>query len=147
MQQAAHTAIFELDGAKAQIVELEYSFIRTIDPEKGQPTKVVRNELIKMKIQSNELQMKGKIISWMGTQDKPRRGTIKIFSDHDQEDLFKQIDFENGFVVYYKEAFNSIAQSHNTYETFHITAEKIVVQEGGSDRAKFLMKWPGSDLK
>jgi predicted RNase H-like HicB family nuclease len=146
MSTAAHTATFELDGAKAQIIELEYSFSRSIDPEKGQPTKVVRNGLIIMKVRSDEKELKGKIINWMGTQDKPKPGTIKIFRDHDQQQLFKQIDFDNGYVIFYRELFNSVSTGYNTDEIFHITAEKIVVKEGGSDQAKFVMKWPESDM-
>jgi predicted RNase H-like HicB family nuclease len=146
MSTAAHTATFELEGAKAQIIELEYSFSRSIDPEKGQPTKVVRNGMIIMKIRSDEKTMKGKIINWMGTQDRPTKGSIKIFSDHDQQQLFKQIDFDNGYVIYYRELFNSVSQGYNTDEVFHITAEKIEVKVGSALQAKFVMKWPESEM-
>jgi hypothetical protein len=137
---AAHTTVFELEGAKAQVLDLSYSFSRTTDPEKGQPTKVVRNGFITMTIRSDEKEMKGKIIKWMGAQDKPKAGKITIYGDAEQTKKLKEIEFENSFVIGYEERFNSVADSGNTQETFRITAEKIKV-EG----AEFKMKWPDSE--
>jgi Hemolysin coregulated protein Hcp (TssD) len=137
---AAHTTVFELEGAKAQVLNLNYSFTRSTDPEKGQPTKVVRNGLITMTIRSDEKEMKGKIIKWMGMQDKAKAGKITIFSDAEQTKKLKVIEFENSFVIKYEEHFNAVAESGNTQETFCITAEKIKV-EG----AEFKMRWPDSE--
>jgi Hemolysin coregulated protein Hcp (TssD) len=137
---AAHTTVFELEGAKAQVLDLSYSFSRTTDPEKGQPTKVVKNGLIILTIRSDEKEMKGKIIKWMGAQDKAKEGKITIFSDADQTKKLKEIEFSNGFVVAYQERFNSVGDSANTQETFSITAEKIKVE--GAD---FKMRWPNGE--
>lgn len=137
---AAHTAVFELDGAKAQVVDLSYSFSRSTDPEKGQPTKVVRNGFISMTIRSDEKEMTGKIIQWMSKQDLPKAGAITIFKDAEQSKELKKIEFENGYVVGYRENFNSQGVSDNTLETFEITAE--VVKVSG---AEFKMRWPDSE--
>lgn len=137
---AAHTAIFELEGAKAQVLDLNYSFSRTTDPEKGQPTKVVRNGLINLTVRSDEKEMVGKIIKWMGSQDLGKEGSITIFKDAEQTKELKKIEFENGFVVSYRENFNSQAGSDNTLETFEITAENIRVSG-----AEFKMRWPDSE--
>lgn len=137
---AAHTAVFELEGAKAQVIDLSYSFSRATDPEKGQPVKVVRNGLISMTIRSDEKEMNGKIVNWLGTQDLPKTGTITIYKDADQTRELKKIEFENGFVVGYRENFNSQGVGNNTIETFDITAEKIKVSG-----AEFKMRWPDSE--
>jgi len=52
---AAHTAVLELEGAKAQVIDLSYSLSRSTDPEKGQPTKVVRNGFISLTIREKLL--------------------------------------------------------------------------------------------
>ena len=140
MAAAAHTAVLELEGAKAQVIDLTYSFSRTTDPEKGQPVKVVRNGLISLTIRSDEKEMNGKIINWMGDQDLAKAGSITIFKDADQTKELKKIEFENAYVVGYRENFNSQGVSTNKVETFEVTAEKIKVSG-----AEFKMKWPDSE--
>jgi hypothetical protein len=137
---AAHTAIFELEGAKAQVLDLSYSFSRSTDPEKGQPVKVVRNGQIMLTVRSDEKELVGKIIKWMADQDRPKAGTITIYKDAEQSKELKKIEFENGYVVGYEERYNSQGESDNTLETFRITAENIKVSG-----AEFKMKWPDSE--
>ncbi len=140
MSAAAHTAVFELEGAKAQVIDLSYSFSRATDPEKGQPVKVVRNGFISVTVRSDEKEMNGKIINWMGTQDLAKAGSITIYKDAEQTKELKKIEFENAYVVGYRENFNSQAISTNTVETFEITAEKVKVSG-----AEFKMRWPDSE--
>lgn len=140
MAAAAHTAVLELEGAKAQVIDLNYSFSRATDSEKGQPTKVVRNGFIGITIRSDEKEMNGKIVNWMGQQDLSKTGSITIFKDADQTKELKKIEFENAYVVGYRENFNSQGMSSNTVESFEITAEKIKVSG-----AEFKMKWPDSE--
>ena len=140
MAAAAHTAVLELEGAKAQVIDLNYSFSRATDPEKGQPTKVVRNGFIGITIRSDEKEMNGKIVGWLGTQDLAKSGSITIFKDADQTKELKKIEFENAYVVGYRENYNSQGMGSNTVESFEITAEKIKVAG-----AEFVMKWPDSE--
>lgn len=137
---AAHTAVLELEGAKAQVIDLSYSLSRATDPEKGQPTKVVRNGLISLTIRSDEKEMNGKIIGWMNQQDLPKSGSITIFKDAEQSKELKKIEFENGFVVGYRENYNSQGVSSNTIESFDISAEVLKVAG-----AEFKMRWPDSE--
>jgi len=137
---AAHTAIFELEGAKAQVLDLGYSFSRSTDAEKGQPVKVVRNGYITLTIRSDEKEMVGKILNWMAKQDLPKSGSITIYKDAEQTKELKKIEFENGFVVGYDEHFNSRSDGDNTLETFRISAETI-----SSAGASFNMRWPDSE--
>jgi len=139
MAAAAHTAVLDLEGAKAQVIDLSYSFSRSTDPEKGQPVKVVKNGLISITIRSDEKEMNGKIINWMATQDLAKTGSIIIYKDADQSVELKKIEFENAYVVGYRESFNSQGVSTNTTETFEITAEIIKVSD-----AEFKMRWPDS---
>jgi len=139
MAAAAHTAVLDLEGAKAQVIDLSYSFSRSTDPEKGQPVKVVKNGLISITIRSDEKEMNGKIIKWMATQDLAKTGSIIIYKDADQSVELKKIEFENAYVVGYRESFNSQGLSTNTTETFEITAEIIKVSD-----AEFKMRWPDS---
>jgi hypothetical protein len=137
---AAHTAVLDLEGAKAQVIDLSYSLSRSTDPEKGQPTKVVRNGFISLTIRSDEKEMNGKIINWMSQQDLPKAGSITIFKDAEQSNELKKIEFENAFVVGYRENFNSQGVSSNTIESFEITAEVLKVSG-----AEFKMRWPDSE--
>ena len=84
--------------------------------------------------------MNGKIVNWLGQQDLPKAGSITIYKDADQTKELKKIEFENAFVVGYRENFNSQAVSSNTTESFEITAEKIRVSG-----AEFKMRWPDSE--
>ncbi|MFT5183442.1 MAG: hypothetical protein ACI84C_000568 [Flavobacteriales bacterium] len=140
MAAAAHTAVLELEGAKAQVIDLNYSFSRATDPEKGQPTKVVRNGFIGITIRSDEKEMTGKIIGWMSTQDLAKAGSITIYRDADQTKELKKIEFENAYVVGYRENYNSQGMGSNTVESFEITAEIIKVSG-----VEFKMKWPDSE--
>lgn len=137
---AAHTAVFELEGAKAQVLDLSYSFSRSTDSEKGQPTKVVRNGFISLTIRSDEKEMLGKIIKWLAAQDMGKEGSITIFKDAEQTKELKKIEFENAYVVSYRENFNSQTNGDNTLESFEITAENIKVAGG-----EFKMRWPDSE--
>lgn len=137
---AAHTAVLELEGAKAQVIDLSYSFTRSSDPEKGQPTKVVRNGFISVTIRSDDKEMVGKIVNWLASQDLGKEGSIIIYKDAEQTKELKKIEFENGYVVGYEERYNSQGDSDNTLETFRITAEKIKVSG-----AEFNMRWPDSE--
>ena len=101
---------------------------------------MVRNGLISLTIRSDEKEMNGKIINWMGDQDLAKAGSITIFKDADQTKELKKIEFENAYVVGYRENFNSQGVSTNTVETFEVTAEKIKVSG-----AEFKMKWPDSE--
>ena len=135
---AAHTAVLELEGAKAQVIDFSYSFSRSTDPEKGQPTKVVRAGTISLTIRSDEKEMNGKIVNWLSKQDLSKAGSITIYRDADQTKELKKLEFENAYVVSYSEGFS--AGGDNTIESFEITAEKIKVSG-----AEFSMKWPDSE--
>jgi len=137
---AAHTAVFSLEGANAQVIDLSYSLSRATDPEKGQPVKVVRNGFISLTVRSDEKEMNGKIINWMAQQDLLKAGAITIYKDAEQTKELKKIEFENGFVIGYRENFNSQGMSANTIESFEISAEKIKVSG-----AEFKMRWPHSE--
>lgn len=138
MAAAAHTAVFELEGAKAQVLSLNYSFSRFTDGEKGQPNSVVRNGFVSITIRSDEKEMNGKIVNWLSKQDLSKAGSITIYRDADQSKELKKLEFENAYVVSYSEGFS--AGGENTIESFEITAEKIKVSG-----AEFSMKWPDSE--
>lgn len=137
---AAHTAVLELEGAKAQVIEMSYSFSRSTDSVKGQPTKVVRNGLISLTIRSDDREMVGKIVNWLASQDLGKEGKVTIYKDSKQDKILKTIEFENAFVVNYNESFDSKSASDNTLESFGITAE--IIRVAG---AEFKMKWPDSE--
>lgn len=136
----AHTAVFEFEGAKAQVLDFNYSFSRSTDHEKGYPTKVVRAGYISLTVRSAEKEMNGKMINWMASQNKFGEGSITIYKDEEQTMEFKKIEFVNGAIVGYRENFNSNSVSDNTLETFEITAEQIKVSG-----AEFKMRWPDSE--
>lgn len=135
----AHTAVFELEGAKAEVLDLSYSFSRATEPEKNYPVRRVRSGNIVITLRSDEKEMVGKIINWLNKQDHPKTGSITIYRDAEQSKELKKIDFDNAYVVGYSEHFNSQSSGDNTLETFHIAAEKISVSG-----ASFDMKWPDS---
>lgn len=137
---AAHTAVLELEGAKAQVIDFNYSFSRSTDPEKGQPTKVVRAGTISLTIRSDEKEMNGKIIGWLHQQDLPKEGKITIFKDAEQKTEFKVLEFSNAYVTGYSESFNSQGSTANTIEMFEISAEKITVAGNA-----FNMRWPDTE--
>jgi len=137
MAAAAQTAVFELEGAKAEVQNFSYSFARGYD-EKGQPMGVVRAGLMSLTLYSHDKETKGKIIKWMESQDVGKTGKVTIYRDEAQKEVFKEIEFENAYVVGYSESFNGVG--NNMMESFDISAELIKV-EG----AEFKMKWPDSE--
>lgn len=131
----AHTGKFELDGKKADLVNLSYQLDRETD-DKGKPSTRVRKCLITVTIASDDA-LKNAIIEWMkeGNGSKTgKKGSVIINDEEDKE--FKKIEFENGFIVNYVENF-SYGSGVNVQETFTISAEKVKI--GG---AAFDFKWP-----
>jgi type VI protein secretion system component Hcp len=137
MAAAAQTAVFEIEGAKAEVLNFSYSFARGYD-EKGQPMGIVRAGSLSLSLHSHDKETKGKIIKWMESQDVGKTGKVTIYRDEKQEKVFKEVEFENAYVVGYSESFNG--QGTNMIESFDISAENIKV-EG----AEFKMKWPDTE--
>ena len=133
----AHTGKFELDGKKAELLNLAYRFERGTT-DKGKPSTKIRRCEISVTIASDD-GLKNSAIEWLAEGNgskKDKKGSIIIFDEEEQE--FKKIDFENAFLVDYQENFN-YGQDQNVLETFTISPEKVTI---GS--AAFDFKWPKS---
>lgn len=131
----AHTGKFELDGKKAELINLSYHLERGTD-DKGKPSTRIRRCLINVTIASDD-KLKNSIIEWMyeGNSSKSGKKGSAIILDEAEEE-FKKIEFENGFIVSYNENFN-YGGGTNVQETFTISAEKVTI-----GAAKFDFKWP-----
>ena len=131
----AHTGKFELDGKKADLLNLSYHLERMTD-EKGKPSTRIRKCLITVTIASDD-QLKNSIIEWMHEGNGSKSGKKGSVIIHDEEEKdFKKVEFENGFIVNYMENF-SYGGGSNVQETFTISAEKVNI-----GNAKFDFKWP-----
>ncbi|MCB0657854.1 MAG: hypothetical protein KDC57_17030 [Saprospiraceae bacterium] len=131
----AHTGQFELDGKKAELMELYYSLERDTD-EKGKPSTKIRRCEITVTIASDD-KTKNSAIDWTSEGNgakKGKKGSIILLDEEEKE--FKKIEFENAFIVRYSEVY-SYGGDQNIRETFTISPEKVSI---GS--AKFDFKWP-----
>lgn len=131
----AHTGKFELDGKKADLVNCSYSFERGTT-DKGKPSTRIRKCQITVTIASDD-GLKNSAIEWLAEGNGSKKGKKGSITLHDEEENeFKKIEFENGFLIDYNESF-SFGGGENLLETFTISAEKVTI---GS--AQFDFKWP-----
>lgn len=133
----AHTGKFKLDGKEADLIDLAYSFDRGTT-DKGKPSTLIRKCEIIVKIASDD-GLKNSAVEWLAEGNGSKKGKKGSIVIHDEEGKdFKKIEFENGFLVKYKETYQ-YGDTQNVVEEFTISPEKVNI---GS--AKFDFKWPKS---
>ncbi|TWP24767.1 phage tail protein [Apibacter muscae] len=117
-------ARLEVGGKKYNILNINYSLSQETDPT-GRPSSQTRGGRIEITIESTG---DTDIFEWMTNSFERKDGSV-IFIKRDSDATLKQLDFTDGYVVKYRENFDSIGRSP-LKETFLISAKTIKVGTG-----------------
>ncbi len=112
---------FHLDGNDYQVLACEYSFKQEVD-RTGKPVAVNNGGMIDITVLGSD---DTTIVDWMVSNFDRRAGKI-VYLKPDTEAVLKEVEFEDGYCVSYKENFNA-DNEHPMTETFSISARVIKV--------------------
>jgi len=127
----AFRAKLKFEENEYDILESSYSFRRDTDL-KGRPSSNVYGGEIYLSVESTD---DTAIIAQMVNQFKPNKGTI-TFNKGEEEAKMKELKWENGYVIRYKEALDVVGKEPMRID-FVISAEKVTVEGAEVDQ-----KWP-----
>ena len=111
-------------GKELTILDCSYELFQEIDPT-GRPSSVTRGGTILLTIESTGDSF---FFEWMTDNFDRKDGSIQ-YSKRDTDAKLKELKFEEGYLVRYKERFDSNGTSPLT-ETFTISAKQITIGNG-----------------
>jgi len=112
-------ARFEVGGKKYNVLNVNYSLAQETDPT-GRPSSQTRGGKIEVTVESSG---DTDIFEWMTNSFEKKDGKV-IFVKRDSDATLKELQFKDGYVVKYKENFDSTGTNPLT-ETFIISAKSI----------------------
>ncbi|RZJ60656.1 MAG: hypothetical protein EOO58_02695 [Hymenobacter sp.] len=132
-QEKFQAVLKDVDGGPYQITSVSVSFQRDTGSD-GRPCSMVYGGQIALAALTTD---KSSLVQTMiNAQNKPiAKGSIEITTAQ-KEGLYRKIDFTNGYITSYSEAFDMVGGSEFSC-SFNISAETIKVGEATLDN-----KWP-----
>lgn len=112
-------AQLEVAGAKNNVIDLSYALKQETDAT-GRPSSVTRGGQIQITVESTG---DTKFFEWMCNNFERKDGKI-TFTKRDSDATMKELSFKEGYLVSYRENFNSTGENPIT-ETFTISAKEI----------------------
>ena len=124
-------ANLSFEGKDYDVIKCHYTIEREVD-SKGRPSSNLYGGKIHITVESTT---DVSLIDKMATQFKPNSGTI-TFKKGDEDAKMKELKWENGYIVGYKEGIEIVGEIPMSTE-FVISAQKITIGE-----ALFEQNWP-----
>ncbi|PQL91875.1 type VI secretion system tube protein TssD [Apibacter sp. wkB309] len=114
-------ARLEVAGRKYNIVNVNYSLAQETDPT-GRPSAQIRGGRIEITLRSTN---ETRFFEWMTNSYEKKNGKV-VFTKKDSNTPLKELNFTDGYVVKYKEKFDSLGLGRSSItETFTISAKAI----------------------
>ena len=117
-------AKFKSAGKEWNVLNCHYQLKQETDPT-GRPSSVTRGGKIILSVESTG---DTTLFEWMTNNFERKDGTI-TFVKRDSKATLKELNFKEGYVVEYREAFDSNG-NHPVVETFTISAKEINMGNG-----------------
>lgn len=127
----AFRANLTFEGKEFDVLDCTYSFKRDIDL-KGRPSSNVYGGNIVITLESTE---DTTVLAQMVNQFKPNSGTL-IFNRGDEESKMKELSWNNGYVIDYKEELDVVGREPMKI-TFVISAENVKMES-----VEISHRWP-----
>jgi hypothetical protein len=128
----AFKATVSIDGAKeTTLLHCSYSLRRDVDAT-GRPSGRLYGGTIQMELESTD---DTSLLEWMVDPYSRKGGTIKFYKDNENAKM-KELKFEDGYIIQYSEAMDSIGSNPMTIN-FTVSAKKI-----GVENAEHENEWP-----
>ncbi|MBZ4188469.1 type VI secretion system tube protein TssD [Niabella beijingensis] len=112
-------AQFEVAGKKVNVLDMNYALNQETDAT-GRPSSITRGGKITMTVESTG---ETNFFEWMCNNFERKDGKI-VFTKRDSDATMKELNFKEGYLVQYRENFNSTSDNPIT-ETFTISAKEI----------------------
>lgn len=114
-------ARLEVAGRKYNIINVNYSLAQETDPT-GRPSAQIRGGRIEITLKSTN---ETRFFEWMTNSYEKKNGKV-VFTKKDSNTPLKELNFTDGYVVKYKEKFDSLGLGRSSItETFTISAKTI----------------------
>lgn len=114
-------ARLEVAGRKYNIINVNYSLAQETDPT-GRPSAQIRGGRIEITLRSTN---ETRFFEWMTNSYDKKNGKV-VFTKKDSNTPIKELNFTDGYVVKYKEKFESLGLGRSSItETFTISAKAI----------------------
>ncbi|MCX8677879.1 MULTISPECIES: type VI secretion system tube protein TssD [Apibacter] len=114
-------ARLEVAGRKYNIINVNYSLAQETDPT-GRPSAQIRGGRIEITLRSTN---ETRFFEWMTNSYEKKNGKV-VFTKKDSNTPLKELNFTDGYVVKYKEKFDSLGLGRSSItETFTISAKAI----------------------
>ena len=114
-------AYLNLDGKDYRVLKCDYEFTQKVDAI-GKPSSINYGGRIDLTVESTDSDV---LPTWMLDNFERKAGTI-TYKKVDNDAKLKEIKFEDGYCVKYKENFDAYNEETMT-ETFTISARKITI--------------------
>ncbi len=118
-------AKLKVAGKEHTVLHCSYDLNQEVDPT-GRPSSVTRGGRIYITVESNG---ETSFFEWMTNNFERKDGSI-VFSKRDTDATLKEVNFKEGYLIKYKENFDSSGQNPLT-ETFTISAKEL--SSGGGE--------------
>ncbi|MCF3111411.1 phage tail protein [Niabella sp. CC-SYL272] len=112
-------AQLEVAGKKVNILDMNYALNQETDAT-GRPSSITRGGKITLTVESTG---ETNFFEWMCNNFERKDGKI-VFTKRDSDATMKELNFKEGYLVQYRENFNSTSDNPIT-ETFTISAKEI----------------------
>ena len=117
-------ARLKVAGKEHNILHCSYDLNQEVDAT-GRPSSVTRGGRIYLTVESSG---ETGFFEWMTNNFERKDGSV-VFVKRDTDATLKELKFEEGYLIKYKESFDATGQSPLT-ETFVISAKKISLGSG-----------------
>ncbi|MBR6202532.1 MAG: hypothetical protein IKQ62_05980 [Bacteroidaceae bacterium] len=126
---AARVTTFNADGVKErEVLYVRYELHQDTDPE-GQTAGPVRGGKIYVKVKSHD-DGNTDLLEWMCSESDRKDGTI-TYPNHQGGEM-KHLDFKEGYMVDYKEVYDSTDPTLQ-YEEFTLSPKQIILGNADHD--------------
>ena len=117
-------ATIEVGGQKVNLLECDYELKQEIDAT-GRPSSVTRGGQITLLLESSGDTF---FFEWMCNNFERKDGTVTFFK-RDTDAKLKELKFKEGYLVFYKEHFDSVTNTPMT-EKITISARELTCGNG-----------------
>jgi len=117
-------AKLKVAGKEHNVLHCSYDLNQEVDPT-GRPSSVTRGGRMYLTVESNG---ETGFFEWMCNNFERKDGSV-VFIKRDTDATLKEVNFKEGYLIKYKENFDSSGQNPLT-ETFTISAKDIACGNG-----------------
>ena len=114
-------AQLDVAGKKVNVLDLSYALKQETDAT-GRPSSITRGGKLTLTVESTG---ETNFFEWMCNNFERKDGKI-VFTKRDSDATMKELNFKEGYLVEYRENFNSTGDNPIT-ETFTISAKEITM--------------------